>query len=487
MKKLLIGLLLLLVLAGGLLGLAIYNANSLIARHKPALEKGLSDAVGSDVSLGDLSVSLFPSAMLIVQGASVSSRERPGEHLDIERVSLRIELIPLLRGELHVNALVLDGLRVVVLMEEEGMRVEGLPTENVDGAGGDAEAADADAPGLDVNIEKLELTNGTVLIKFPDDDSEHIISDLYVKSSVALSEEEIRFEASRLTGKLNGGPFEADVAGRVLGVKGEIERLAMRAFSGTALADVQWETDSPLPFSLNIAFSEMSVEELSAALAPDLPMKLKGTLHDLTVKITGEGDDPAKTAKGEMTFFLGDGLLEEVNLASRVLGAVKDIPFIAGTLLDAVPEGLMAELDQQYTLLERVEGRFSIADEALITQDLVVKGGLFDLVAKGRIGFDSSLDLDSTIYFNPEFSAALAESVEQIAILFDDQGRLAFPVRITGTSPDLKVFPDLKALLKGTVKRTLLDRARDLLDGSAGEGEGEEEKPRRRLRDIFKR
>ncbi|MCH7910578.1 MAG: hypothetical protein IIB38_13305 [Candidatus Hydrogenedentes bacterium] len=75
-----------------------------------------------------------------------------------------------------------------------------------------------------------------------------------------------------------------------------------------------------------------------------------------------------------------------------------------------------------------------------------------------------------------------------MSALFDEQGRLAFPVTISGLPPKLLVVPDLSALLKTAVKNTVKNQVKGLLEGilSGGDSssdESGEKKPKKSLRD----
>jgi hypothetical protein len=210
-------------------------------------------------------------------------------------------------------------------------------------------------------------------------------------------------------------------------------------------------------------------------------MKLQGNLEKANAKLEGAyTDDVMSSMTGSGGLLLTDGLLDQVNLAKEVLAAIDSIPFVSDSLYQLVPERLRDELDRDYTILERVEGTFAVAENTLTTNDLVVVGGLFSLDAKGSVGFDAVMDLNATIYFNADFSAALAESVVQLTTLYDNEGRLAVPLTIKGDPANLKVFPDVSGLLMNAVKGTVQKKANELLDSvlkgdDSEEGGSEEE------------
>jgi hypothetical protein len=80
----------------------------------------------------------------------------------------------------------------------------------------------------------------------------------------------------------------------------------------------------------------------------------------------------------------------------------------------------------------------------MTTKDLAVIGGLFNLNSKGIVGFDAVMDLDATISFNTDFSAALVEPVPQLKTIYGGKGRLVVPLDIKGrptTSRSSSTYP----------------------------------------------
>ena len=125
-KKIIISVVILLVLVVTVLGYAALNANSLIAKYKPELEKIASQSLGTKVTLGELDVSVFPRTVLKVKGFSLGKKEN-AESLSFNSLDLSLRLLPLLGGNLDITKLTLDSPSIVIIKNAAGIRIPGLP------------------------------------------------------------------------------------------------------------------------------------------------------------------------------------------------------------------------------------------------------------------------------------------------------------------------------------------------------------------------
>lgn len=622
----------------GTFGLALYNANALIERYRPEMERVASEALGSEVTFGSIAVSLFPDARVLVNAISISRPDAPQETLTLDGVALHIGLMPLLQNRIEVSSLTFDSPAITIFLEDDGFRIGGLPRSLTGGKDVETPKTEddpADPLPIVMNFDSVRIRNGEIVLKDLAEDTQYVFTGLEVSASILIEEGELTLPSFRgettafsdvrvsfdgtdlkytredsvmavgglklgalgnqvaisgalrtddptlklritsqgvdlaslgplyrefapqmneyalqgvavpeltyafapngyiLQGKIQLEEVAAQVAGHKLSgisafvgitadesvqkggvssVKGAlddapivgqlnfryqgnrltIDRLIAKVFSGTAELGATMVMDGAYAYSANASFTGMSVKELLPVILPDYDMPVEGTLRYFAANLTGEAEEDAiATSHGSAEIHLQDGLLRDVNLAAKVLGAVDGIPFLSGTLLQAVPERLREQLNRNYTLLNGVDATFVVRDETLTTTDLEIDGELFDLAAKGTITFAAELDLDSVVSFNPEFSAALAETVSQIQTLFDADGRLTFPVRITGTTSNLRVFPDIKRLLKDTVKTKIEDLVRDALDdllgGDADDEGGLETEPKKGIAGLLQR
>jgi uncharacterized protein involved in outer membrane biogenesis len=180
-KKIFLGLLLLLILVGGLLGYAAYNAGALIEGNKPAIEAAASDTLGADVTLGGISATIFPTVRLTIDGVTVTNPADEREQFTLSNVAFHARLLPLLRRRLEVKILSFDQPQIVILMEAEGPRVAGLPRE----AASSEETETTELP-FDLCFDRVAINDGTVTLRYSEDETEYVISGLNLEASVSF-------------------------------------------------------------------------------------------------------------------------------------------------------------------------------------------------------------------------------------------------------------------------------------------------------------
>ena len=614
MKKLLIALLIVAVLIGGVFAYAAVNANALIESYKPKLEEIASGAIGSKVTLGTLSVSIFPRPYLIINELRVVSDEEASEPFSLENLTLKIKLLPLLTKKLVITRLGIRNPNVTFILDEDGIYIAGLPRTD---AGEESteqdtsvseDTADTEIP-IDVDLKSFAIENASILLKDTIADLEYTISDLNVYASLSLSEGRVtmttlngdgialddiefsfngsdvtyildtgaigisklearsmgstfalsgtldandpqksvtlssdgialadlgplynvfapgltemniqgalspsiklalapegaytatgsvglaglgasvdpfhitaidgtvkidanqdiqRVHAEKVSGKFNGAPMEMDMELSIDGAEIAREQLHVTIFSGTVdLNSVVLLAEEIPTFTLELNAANVQIGEALKALLPDVEMELTGTAA-ASANLEGVLDEELliSSTTGKAKLELHDGILQGINLGSEILGAVKNLQFITGNLLGSVPGAMARFIRDDHTMLKTVRASFDVADETLTTNDLFIDSTYFSLDAKGTIDFDTTMNLESTIYFSPEFSAGLVQTTKELELLLDKDGRLVFPVKIKGKPPGLIVVPDVSKLLTSTVKKTIRDEGRKLI------------------------
>jgi hypothetical protein len=96
------------------------------------------------------------------------------------------------------------------------------------------------------------------------------------------------------------------------------------------------------------------------------------------------------------------------------------------------------------------------------------------LDAVGTIGLDTNLNLDSVIHFDKDFSADMVDQVKELRGLLDNQGRMSFPVKITGIPPDITTTPDISGILKDVAKGVVRNEVEDMIKEEIGDEIGEQ-------------
>ena len=608
MKKLLIIFVVLTVLAGGALLYAVSRAGAIIEGYKPELEQLASENLGAKVTLGDLSVSIFPRARVVIDSAQVSNPDNPEERIDVAQVSLDLDLMSLLSGTVSISSLRIIEPTITLLMEEDGFFVEGLPRDTqgdsakeVSGATLASETITDMDVDIAIELKSFVIEQASILIKDSIADSEYKLEELDLKASFSFADNQARFAkvrgegvfkgtipfqytgdglrygledgvmglehliattmgstiaihgelspndakkeititsdgvdllgldpaltlfaptakefgihgivqpklvfaltptgyrtsgtltvssfgariedvigvddiagvyqlevneakqriaSEKLTGTMNGAPFSVKMTATLDETSGTLKPFDITAFGGTTIMTTALHKNDPtFPFESTLHSQGLKVEELIPAFAPDMPFAITGTIETIRAKVSGTlTEDMLPSLKGDGEARLVDGLIHDLNLGQEVLASVKGLPFLTKYLLEGVSPSLDKFLVQKNTVLSEISGTFTLADEQAYSEDMKIVSDFFELNATGTIGLDTRLDLDSIIYFSPEFSAELAAEVKVLDVLLDSKGRLTFPVKISGIPPELTTVPDTSSLLKGAVEKTV--------------------------------
>lgn len=274
-------------------------------------------------------------------------------------------------------------------------------------------------------------------------------------------------------GMLRDAPFTLAIESGLKDKTAGLETMTVGIFDGNATLNTSIELEGDMPFTTKLSVNDVKVEQALPALIKDGPTGITGTVKDLGGDVTGTfNDNLMASIKGNARMHLADGLMKDINLGKEVLGGVTELPFVQGNLLSAVPEGLRKLVTEPHTALESVTATYVVGDEKLTTEDLHIQSDYFEMDAKGTIGFDTNLDLDAVIAFNKDFTAGMTTMLKEISYISDDQGRLVFPVTITGIPPDLSVRPDVGDLVKraatGVVKTEATKQIEKAIGGEAG-------------------
>ena len=357
MKKLLWILGVSVVVVGTLLAIAAYCANSLVERFKPDIERGASRALHASVSLGNVSVSVFPSIKVHVGEARVT---QPGstEALTLRRLALHVELLPLLLRRVVIKTVSLDEPAITVVRTKDGMFLEALPRLHpVEQPRREPAAPQAPAPtaetsaspvgsGLILDLRRFEISDATFTLRDAGGEEQslrHInlnaaismLGDTQMVSSLALRADlpnGCRVSASgagqsfnRATGEITLGDLKVIFPGGALGLGGA-------ANVNTASGDIAISSDG---IKLD------NIAQMAAPLAPAVSeVRLGGTVKpDLKAAFA------AGTYSASGTIELRDVAIQSGTLAlskmagSLVVSADQTKQSVAATGLSFVLQG----------------------------------------------------------------------------------------------------------------------------------------------------
>jgi hypothetical protein len=149
--------------AGGLVALLILAAAALVLfvdvnAHKPRLEADASEALGMDVRIGGrLGIGFFPGFHVTL--GDVRIRNRGLDVASAKEATLGIELLPLLRKkELRIVKIGIKRPRISIEQDRDGR----FNFEKPQGEGGKKTADEAKGMHLELDVEKISLSDGAL-------------------------------------------------------------------------------------------------------------------------------------------------------------------------------------------------------------------------------------------------------------------------------------------------------------------------------------
>ena len=80
------------------------------------------------------------------------------------------------------------------------------------------------------------------------------------------------------------------------------------------------------------------------------------------------------------------------------------------------------------------------------------------------MGFDSSLDLNTTVLLSRSLSAGLAARSPALKRAIGPDGRVAVPLTISGTPPKVAIVPDMEKLMQLAGRKLLEEQGGKLLN-----------------------
>ncbi|MCA9770997.1 MAG: hypothetical protein KC466_01230, partial [Myxococcales bacterium] len=182
-------------------------------------------------------------------------------------------------------------------------------------------------------------------------------------------------------------------------------------------------------------------------------------------------DDILASVKGSGKIDVSGGRLEGVNLLSAVIEQVEKrlggIPALAaqaglGSIKDYIPAD---ELNVRTTSFERFAGDYTIGGRKVNFQNLGLVTKQWDAGLRGTVGFDKKLDMDGEMIFSQKRSASLVEKNKYLRYLVDADGRMHFPMALTGSVT--KPIPTVKLTQEfydNVARRALETVAQEQLD-----------------------
>jgi len=218
LKKLLIILVVVVLLAGVALFLALRNIESIVARYKPELENRISQELNTEVALGDIEVSLWPTTRFAINEIALGAADN--REFQLDELIVQVNLIPAIRGVIDINEITLSGLVVQFEKRGEEVSIRGLSKRRAAPAGAPAEPSEqiqpadeaATSPPFELHLSNFRLNNAQISYFDRESGAEHHIDALNLHSGLHLDSEKLLMPSLTVAGELRDvTPFALEV------------------------------------------------------------------------------------------------------------------------------------------------------------------------------------------------------------------------------------------------------------------------------------
>ena len=239
------------------------------------------------------------------------------------------------------------------------------------------------------------------------------------------------------------------------GEEARVSNLSFQLFNGQAKAQAGMTIGSPTPpFTGKATVQGVQLGPALEALGTD-KVSMSGTAG-VQLALGGQGfsmPDLTRSLAGTAQVALREGKIEGINLMQE-LGTVLKVAGLS-------PEQVNA------TLFSTIETDLAVKSGTVAVQRLLVDSHDFRATGGGTVGFDQALNLALNLNLSETISQKIARSTPVVKLALKD-GRLALPLKITGTVPAPSYQVDMKALggrVQEQVKEKVEKKVEETVEG----------------------
>jgi len=205
-----------------------------------------------------------------------------------------------------------------------------------------------------------------------------------------------------------------------------------------------------------VKVSELNLKEVINQT--DFPVKVEGVI-ETTLDIQGRGLDPAVmmgalTGQGDMAF--KEGKLVDINILALVLDNMQDkikfIPNFRQLIESSLPPELKKKIENKDTVITGATMTLGIANKTIQVKSFNLEADGFLFQGAGQAGFDMKYSFNGIFKIEQEMSVHMVQAVSNLSLLYDDLGRISFPLIIKDDGSGIKVLPDIKDLATTALK-----------------------------------
>ena len=185
----------------------------------------------------------------------------------------------------------------------------------------------------------------------------------------------------------------------------------------------------------------------------------QGRAADLN-SITGEGTLDIKEAK-----------LKDLNVLRKVLDSMSFLPGLSARLEAALPERYTKNLEDKDTDLRKISVDGMIANGEILISPIIIEADEFLFSGKAAAGFDLKYTIDGPFQIPADLSAAITQTEENMQYFYDEEGRITFPIHVTGegaTTPIIKHMKTMQDVIKNAARNKGKEELKKVLQKAIG-------------------
>jgi len=179
---------------------------------------------------------------------------------------------------------------------------------------------------------------------------------------------------------------------------------------------------------------------------PRTEPRLSGNLSG-SLKLRSQGANRAairQTLTGSGEIVIQKGQIVNLNVLREVFQGLSMIPGLMRRLEERLPPDYQEKLNARDTVFEPIEIPVAVGNSQITVDNLRIVSDAFFLTGTAVLGLNGWLYAQCMLTLDPELSAVLIQSVNELRYLADRQGQLQIPLVIQGAMPSVRVVPDLK-------------------------------------------
>lgn len=425
----------------------IKNASGM---HIPGVPKKRSDSNGEKKTEATppaaLPIDLALNQFSIQEGSLTFLDETQNKQIDLSNIVLHTK-VSLEGSNAVMQGLTLDG----TLMKDVSLNIKAeVGSYNL-------AKGDTDVPNAAVTIGKNTLNISSLRVtKSGEITYSAKGSDLEAKTFVDALKQ-MQYMPATVTMQ---GPLSLETTGGLNAQGITNPTLKLNIFDGTISAPFKLTFGEAVGYSTDLAINSIQIEKAMEFIAPGTQSKLYGTVTNFSGSVAGTlGATLLQNSNGSFAFSIKNGGIRGVNIPGRALKAVDQIPFLQGSLFMFVPPQFKPALESENTEYSDLTGNAALRGGQIYLKGVKLLGALYTIEADGTYGFDGSVDLNATLYFNREFSQALIAQAHDLKKLLQSDGTLVFPITIQGKLPAVIIIPNISKLLETAGGKILAEKA----------------------------